>query len=194
VNASTFSVDSATQITATVPAGATSGPIAVTTPGGAATSAASFIVVPAPAIGSFTPASGGVGTAVTITGTGFTGATGVAFNGLPATTYAVQSDTQITASVPAGAATGPISVTTPGGTATSGAGFTVVAAPTIGSFSPPSGKPGKSVTISGANFGGATQVAFNGTAATFTLKSATQLVAAVPRGAATGPISVTTPG
>jgi hypothetical protein len=193
-NASSFTVDSATQITATVPVGATSGPIAVATPSGPATSSASFTVVPAPAIGSFTPASGGVGTAVTITGTGLAGATGVAFNGAPAATYTVQSDTQITASVPTGATTGSISVTTPGGTATSGAGFTVVAAPAIGSFSPSSGKPGKSVTISGTNFGGATKVAFNGTAATFTLKSATQLVATVPRGAATGPISVTTPG
>jgi hypothetical protein len=194
VNAPSFTVDSATQITATVPVGATSGPIKVTTPGGLATSSANFTVVPAPAITSFSPTSGGVGTAMTITGSGFTGATGVAFNGAAAATYAVQSDTQITASVPAGATTGPISVATPGGTATSGASFTVVAAPAIDSLSPSSGKPGKSVTITGTNFGGATKVAFNGTAATYTLKSATQLVATVPQGATTGPISVTTPG
>ena len=77
----TFTVNSATQITATVPAGASSGPVTVTTAGGTATSATSFAVVPAPTITSFSPASGGVGMSVTVTGTNFSGATAVAFNG-----------------------------------------------------------------------------------------------------------------
>src|SRR5207247_8012070 len=68
------------QITATVPNGATSGPIQVSTPGGTATSASSFTVTTPPAppsISSFSPTSGPVGTSVTITGTNFTGATAV---------------------------------------------------------------------------------------------------------------------
>src|SRR6266511_791990 len=73
---------------------------------------------PAPTHNSFTPSSGRVGTLVTITGTGFTGATSVQFNGVKATTYAVDSSTQIGARVPSGAATGKISVTTSGGTTT----------------------------------------------------------------------------
>jgi streptogramin lyase len=80
---------------------------------------------PAPAICGFTPAWGPAGSTVTISGSGFTGATAVAFNGTKATSYTVGSDTQITATVPAGASTGPITVTTPGGTAASTTNFTV---------------------------------------------------------------------
>jgi hypothetical protein len=73
---------------------------------------------------------------VTLTGTNFTGATAVAFNGTAAT-FTVNSPTSIATSVPAGATTGPISVTTPGGTAFSSGSFTVgsvVSPPTINSF------------------------------------------------------------
>jgi hypothetical protein len=188
-----FTVTSATAIQATVPAGATTGRLSVTTPSGTATSSGAFTVVPPPAITSFAPTSGPVGTSVTISGTSFTGATSVAFNGTTAS-FTVASDTAIQTAVPAGATTGPLSVTTPGGTATSSGAFTVVPAPTIASFAPTSGPVGTSVTISGTNFTGATSVAFNGTSASFTLTSATAIQAAVPAGATTGPLSVTTPG
>ncbi len=82
---------------------------------------------PAPTITSFSPTSGQVGTAVTITGTGFTGASAVKFNATAAS-FTVSSDTQISTTVPSGATTGPISVTTSAGTATSSSTFTVTAA------------------------------------------------------------------
>lgn len=63
---------------------------------------------------SFTPTCGPVGTVVTITGTGFTGADGVIFNGTNATTWNIVSDTSATATVPAGAVTGYILVSTAG--------------------------------------------------------------------------------
>jgi IPT/TIG domain-containing protein/List-Bact-rpt repeat protein len=193
-----FTVSSATAIQATVPAGATTGPISVTTPGGTATSASTFTVTasppPPPTITSFTPTSGPVGTGVTISGTNFTGATAVSFNGVSAS-FTVSSATAIAATVPSGATSGPISVTTPGGTATSASSFTVTAsAPTITSFTPASGPVGTSVTISGTNFTGATAVTFNGVSASFTVSSATAIAATVPSGATSGPISVTTPG
>jgi len=108
-----------------VPAAATTGAISVTTPAGTATSSGTFTVnAPPPTITSFQPASGPVGSSVVVTGTNFTGATAVAFNGT-ATTYTVNSDTQVTAVVPTNATSGPITVTTPSGTATSAIGFTV---------------------------------------------------------------------
>lgn len=280
----------------------------------------------APSISGFNPSSGLVGTSVVISGANFAGATAVRFNGVGAGTFTVNGATQITASVPAGAPTGPITVTTGGGTATSGSPFTVLAggppndnfasaqsvsgvagsasggnvgatkeagepnhagnvggksiwyswtapdsgsvtidtigssfdtllavytgngvgtltqvasnddatntqsrvtfaavagtvyriavdgfngssgsvrlnwalsssAPTISGFVPPSGAAGTIVTITGANFTGATAVRFNGVSVlSYTLNNASQVTATVPAGAGTGPISVTTPG
>ena len=188
-----FIATSDTAIQATVPAGATTGPLSVTTPGGTATSTNNFTVVSVPTITSFAPASGPVGTSVTISGTNFTGATSVTFSGKGAS-FTVTSDTAIQATVPTGATTGPLSVTTPGGTATSTNNFTVVSVPTITSFAPASGPVGTSVTISGTNFTGATSVTFSGKGASFTVTSDTAIQATVPTGATTGPLSVTTPG
>jgi large repetitive protein len=193
----TFTIDNPHQITATVPAGATDGPIALTNVDGTATSAASFDVTasPVPTITSFNPTSGPVGTSVQVTGTGFFGASAVQFNNTNATTFTIDSNTQITAAVPAGATTGPIKVTTPGGTATSATNFTVTAGGfAITSFNPTSGVIGTSVVITGVGFTGANRVRFNGTSATFTVNSDTQITAIVPAGATTGPISVTKPG
>jgi hypothetical protein len=78
-----------------------------------------------PVINGFSPTSGPVGTLVTINGSGFTGVTDVRFfNGVSAN-YTFVSDTQITATVPSGATTGPISVTAGGLTGTSSSNFTV---------------------------------------------------------------------
>ena len=205
--ATSYVVDSATQITATVPAGATTGPLHVTTDGGGpADSATDFTVIPPPVVTSFLPTSGPVGTSVVITGTDLTGATSVTFNGTGATAFTVDLATQITATVPAGATTGKIAVTTPGGTGTSAADFTVtlpsgggggggaVFAPTITSFTPTSGPVGTSVVITGTDLTGATLVTFDNVSATFTVNSATRITATVPSGATTGKIAVTTPG
>jgi len=62
---------------------------------------------------------------VKITGESLKGATSVTFRGVKATSFKVDSDTEITAAVPTGAKTGKIGVTTPGGTATSTGTFTV---------------------------------------------------------------------
>ena len=82
-----------------------------------------------PAITSFTPTTGGIGAAVTISGTGFGAGVGdnkVTFNGIPAVLTS-STATRLVATVPVGAATGPLTVTTPAASVRSGGVFTVTA-------------------------------------------------------------------
>jgi hypothetical protein len=80
---------------------------------------------PAPVVAGFSPASGDAGTPVTVTGTGFRRAISVTFGGVRAPVFRVISDTEIATYVPVGALSGPVAVTTLGGTGTSTAGFSV---------------------------------------------------------------------
>jgi IPT/TIG domain-containing protein len=161
--------------------------------------------VACPGVPTFSPASGIVGSTVTISGTFNSTVTGVRFNTSTLVTPTNASTTSATAVVPAGATTGPIHVYTAAGQKTSATSFTVtpVPAPTITSFTPTFGPVGTSVKITGTNFSGTISganfttsvVKFNTTNATsFAVNSATQITATVPTGATTGKISVTTPG
>jgi uncharacterized repeat protein (TIGR03803 family) len=116
-------VVSGTYLTAAVPKGATTGFVKVTTSGVTLKSNKKFRVTPQ--ITSFKPTSGPVGTAVTITGVSLLQTTSVTFGGVKATTFTVNSDTQVTADVPTGAKTGKIGITTKGGKVTSSGTFTV---------------------------------------------------------------------
>jgi Bacterial Ig-like domain (group 2)/Galactose oxidase, central domain/IPT/TIG domain len=74
-----------------------------------------------------------------------------------------------------------------------GAGFTVVAAPSITSLSITTGAPGAAVTVTGTNFGssqGSGAVTFNGTTASVTTWTATSVAVTVPTGATTGNVVV----
>jgi large repetitive protein len=147
--------------------------------------------VPA-AITSFTPTNSAPGTTVTITGSNFTDASAVTFNGAPAMAFTVTNNTTIGAIVPFGVSTGPIGVTTPAGTATSAGLF--YAPPVITGFTPTHGLPGNVVTILGTNFLGTTAVRFAGlNAANFTATNNGSIQATVPNGAQTGPITVVAP-
>jgi len=84
--------------------------------------------------------------------------------------------------------------TNAGGTSDEGTTFSldVGLAPFVESR-PTSGKVGARIIILGTNLTGTTSVRFNGTAATFTVVSGSELTATVPSGATTGKITVTTP-
>jgi hypothetical protein len=190
--AATFTVVSDDSITTTVPAGApAAAKIRVSGPSGSGLSTTSFKIPPV--VTSISPTSGPVGTSVTVTGSGFTGATAVAF-GTVAASYTLDSDTQITVVVPAGApASSKIRVTSPGGVGLSTTPFKIP--PTVTGFTPTSGPVGTTVTLSGSGFTGATAVAFGAVAASFTVVSDTQISVTVPAGApASSTIRVTTPG
>jgi hypothetical protein len=133
--AATFTVDSPTQITATVPSGLPTGVTVnwkVTTTAGSATSAGLFTIGSggggggggAPTITGFSPTSGPVGSKVVITGTNFVNVTAVAIVkgiGSKAAAFTVDSPTQITATVPSIPAGNSVNwkVTTTAGSATS---------------------------------------------------------------------------
>jgi len=148
----------------------------------------------APVVSSFAPASGPVGTSVVITGSYFTGATQIRFGGTTATSMTVDADSQITATVPAGASSGVVSVTTAAGSDDSSTSFTVtpsIASPSIASFSPTSGPAGTSVVITGAHFTGATAVRFGDVdAPTLAVVTDSRITAVVPSGASSGTIAV----
>jgi uncharacterized repeat protein (TIGR03803 family) len=122
IPATSFNVVSSTFMTAVVSPDAITGTVSVTTPSGKISSLRTVPILPT--IQSFTPTSGPVGQLVTITGTGFTGASKVTFGGVKATSFTVVSATEITATVPTGAKTGVIAVTTAGGSGSKGT-FTV---------------------------------------------------------------------
>jgi hypothetical protein len=148
-------------------------------------------VSPVPAIASFTPTSGPVGTTITLTGANFTGATSVALNGVAVANFTVVDAATITVVVPVGVTSGLITVTTRGGTTTSTNAFTVIEpnpAPTIGSLAPATAVAGSGpfpLTVNGTGFVNGAQVLFNGTALPTTLVSPTQLTATLPASAVT---------
>lgn len=99
----------------------------------------------------------------------------------------------MTATVPAGATTGTVTITTFTSTLKSNRAFLVT--PQIKSFTPTSGTVGTSVTITGVSLTQTSAVTIGGKAATFAVKSDTEVTATVPAGARTGEkISITTAG
>ncbi len=185
---------SSTRIRAVVPAGATDGPITVFSSFGSFETWLPFEVVAPPTLSGFAPSTGAIGASVTITGTGFNGATGADFGQSPAFFFQVVSDTQILTNVPLGATTGPIKVLHPDGNVNSVEPFIVEWPPGITSFSPEEGPEGTLVTINGDNFTGVTDVEFNGLGAeSFQVVNPGTITAIVPAGATNGPIRVATP-
>ncbi len=181
--------------------------VQVTTAGGTATSGTSqefTFIAPTPTITSLTPTSGTTsgGTTVTITGTGFIGATAVHFGATTAASFTVTSPTVVHAKTKAHVAGAvKVQVTTAGGTATSGTADTYTfsaSAPSISSFTPTSGTTsgGTTVTITGTNLIGATAVQFGTTPATsFTVTSPTTVKAVTgAHVAGTVTIKITTAG
>jgi hypothetical protein len=201
--AASFTVDSDTQITATVPPapGNVSGKalINLITPlGNDPTSPLTIYDYVGPTVTNVSNNFGLVtgGTTVTVKGSGFTSGATVQFGSTPATSVTVLSSTSLRVVTPAGSP-GPVdvTVTTPDGTSpvVNGDRFTYVALPTVTGVSPAAGPTagGNTVTITGTGFQnifgfpGVTTVDFGSVPApSFTVDSDTQLTATVPAGSA----------
>jgi hypothetical protein len=141
--------------------------------------------VPAPRVSSVSPSSAPQGSSLTISGTGFTGATSVSFGATAAAGFTVNSDASITATAPAvRTGTVDVKVVGPGGTSATNSGdnFTFVLTPRISGLKPSRGSAdgGTVVTITGVNFTGATAVGFGGIAAHFRVVNNTTIKATSP--------------
>lgn len=185
--AESFSVVNSSTITAVVAEGAT-GSVSISTSRGA-DSKDGFTYLGVPTITSFTPASGEIGTQVTINGKNFSGISAVKFGGVPASSFNLINNTTITAII-ANGVSGEVSVTNTNGTGTL-PGFTYLS-PSITSFTPMSAGTGTPVIINGTNFLSVTSVSFGGVPATsFVVHSPTSITAVVS-GGLSGKVSVTT--
>lgn len=195
----------ATQLTVTVPSGATNSVISVRTYGQTANAASPFTVTeptPPPVITSFSPASGPVGATVTITGTFFspTPANNIVKFGTIQAVVTAATTTQLTVILPAGSTDNPISVTVNGLTGSSATSFVVTAPsppPVITSLSQTFGYIGMTLIINGTNFSTTPAnniVWFGAVKANVTAATATQLQVTVPAGATYQPVTVTVNG
>jgi uncharacterized repeat protein (TIGR02543 family) len=195
-----------TQITAKVPPGILGSlDVTVQTAGGtsAISSGSKYSYVAAPTVTGLSPSGGAPagGSGVVITGTGFTNVSAVTFGSNNATSFTVNSSTQITASFPVGSGKVDVRVTTPGGTSenVTNDDFTYTSATSVTAISPSTGSTsgGTVVEISGTNFSSASTVAFGSNAATNVSYNSTtgKLTATSPAGVAgTVRIIVTTGG
>jgi uncharacterized repeat protein (TIGR03803 family) len=175
------------------PVEATSGSIfGLTTRGGAASDGVVYRFDGGlPPFAQLTTSAGLVGTTVGILGNGLSSVSSVEFNGTPAT-FHVLSNTYMTATIPSGE-TGFVSVVTSSRTLLSNKIFKVT--PKMTAFSPPSGKVGDTITLSGTGFIQTTSITVGGVKVTsFTVNSDLQVTFRVPTGAKTGKIVLTTPG
>jgi len=194
--AADFTVVSDTYLTATIPAGATTGYVTVTEPSQTLTSAVKFTVLvdknPKPTITSLSPSSVTAGSAeftLTVYGTGFMNTSVVNWAGSPLTTTYV-SGTQITAPVSAAdvakAGTYKVTVTNPapGGGTTTYLNFTVDnPAPTLTKISPSSATHGGAaftLTTTGTSYVSGSSIEWKGIKLTTTYVSSTKLTATVP--------------
>lgn len=153
-----------------------------------------------PTVTGISPASGPTagGIEVTITGSGLSGATSVHFGANAASSVNVESPSTVKALAPAGTGTVNVTVTTSRGTTpvTSADRFAYVPAPSVKKLSAKGGPAGggTSVTITGANLSGASEVRFGEAAATITADTASAVSVLAPPGAGTVTVAVTTPG
>ncbi len=147
-------------------------------------------------ISDFDPTAGLVADTVIITGTNLTGTSAVRFGETDATVFTVDSDTQITVTVPTGASTGPICVQNLSGLACSVNSFTVQVQrpPTLDPAPSTPVAQGDNVILTGTNLDGATQARIGSTIAPFTVLSSTSIQITVPTGTSSAPVTVTTPG
>jgi 6-phosphogluconolactonase (cycloisomerase 2 family) len=148
---------------------------------------------PPPVVLSFSPTSGcAYQTTLTIEGSNLSDVTGVLIGGVAVNTFTINSDNQITAT--AAGISGQVSVVKDCKLTTGSQTFTITnCSPVVVGFTPASGSPGQTITISGSNFSTtpSQNIIFFGSARVFaTSATSTSMTVTVPAGATYAPIRV----
>jgi hypothetical protein len=148
----------------------------------------------APSVTSITPSSAKVGDQVILNGANLSGVTGVSFNGISQPVF-IASTTQISAVVPAGTTTGPVSFSV--GTNNFFGPTLTILSPIVSALAPDAGAEGTFVVLSGTNLSPLSSVAFSGAGGSIDVtpsaSSDTSISVTAPAGVVTGPVTVTTP-
>jgi hypothetical protein len=184
----------ATSVTVTVPIGATSGPLTLTTADGKG--ASKPFNVPNPAVATLTPATGSVGVPFAITGSGLGALRGtVTFAGEREAAITQWTDIGVKGTIPAGAATGPVTLRTADGR-TASRNYTA-GTPALTSVAPATAAVGAQLTLTGSHLGATPgTVRFSGATEPVLIPASAWSVSsvrvAVPAGALSGPVTLTT--
>lgn len=200
-DAESFTVDSATEITAVSPPGTGAVNVRVTTPAGSSSTGDPTVFNYAPVVTKVEPDDGPVagGTSVTIIGGNFTGATAVKFGSADAESFSIDSDTEISAVSPEGHGIVDVTVTGPGGTSTKSQADQFGYGPIIDHIEPRVGPAagGTEITITGFALREVEAVKFGSVAAASFTENLDGTVSAVSppfqSGSASVPVTVTTP-
>jgi len=149
------------------------------------TAVASYVVNLEPEITSVNPVSGSSGTSITISGANFTDVTGVKFNGVNATSFNVNSNSQVVAVLPVSGTISSLELS-----ASCGVRTVQFASPVITSFTPASGPVGTIITLNGSNLDKIQSATVGGTGAVILSATSTTALISVMPGSATGTVSV----
>ena len=177
------SAASDTSVTLAMPGVPVTGALSLVSASGTAATSYSVNVYLPLSVGSVAPATGGVGSSVTITGGGMGAVTAVQFGNGAAATPQSQTSSSVTVVVPAGAATGVLTVRGPYNDVLSSETYTVLASVAVTSITSAVSGATLSVTVQGSNLDQVSSASVGNTPATIVSASASQLLLSAPASA-----------
>ena len=177
------SAASETSVTLAMPGVPVTGALNLVSASGTVASSYNLTVYLPLSVGSVAPATGGVGSSVTITGAGMGAVTAVQFGNGAAATPQSQTASSVTVVVPAGAATGALTVRGPYNDVISSDTYTVLASVAVTSITSAVNGATLSITVQGSNLDQVSSASVGTTPATIVSASTSQLLLSAPASA-----------
>ncbi|PHV15489.1 hypothetical protein CSQ90_18815 [Janthinobacterium sp. BJB303] len=174
------SAASDTSVTLAMPGAPVAGVLSLVSAAGTATTAYSINVYQPLTVASVTPALGGAGSSVTVTGKGMGTVTAVQFGSGASAVPQSQGAASVTVVVPVGAATGPLTLRGPYNDVISSDSYTVLPSVTVTSISSLVNGATLSVTVQGSNLDQVSAASVGSTPASIVSVSSSQLILSAP--------------